>query len=187
MVRSIKQVLYKILHEVKPSDEVLSCLFTEAENTVNSRPLTYIPISHENEESLTPNHFLRGSSNNVYEPGNFSEDDMFCSQKQWRIVQALQNRFWKRWILEYLPNLTKRTKWFTKTKDIEINDIVIICDDNAPRNTWSKGIVVDIFKSQDGTPRSALVKTTKGSFKRSVHKLAILEVRDSTVEASEII
>ncbi|XP_030387814.1 uncharacterized protein LOC115634490 [Scaptodrosophila lebanonensis] len=35
----------------------------EVQMIVHSRPLTYIPVDDENEEALTPNHFLLGSSN----------------------------------------------------------------------------------------------------------------------------
>ncbi len=57
LVRSVKQVLKQILTTSRPSDKLLRAVFMEA---VNSRPLTYIPIDHEEEEeeTLTPNHFL---------------------------------------------------------------------------------------------------------------------------------
>lgn len=64
---------------------------------------------NKNDESFTPNHFLRGASNNVDSPGIFSNDDMF-DPKLWRKVQVLQDRFWTRGIREYLPNPTRRTK-----------------------------------------------------------------------------
>lgn len=176
MVDSVKRVLYTVLKQRTPSDEILTCLLCEAENTVNSRPLTYLPLNDENEECLTPNHFLRGRENNVFEPGQFCEADLF-SQKQWRIVQSLENSFWKRWIKEYLPTLTKRTKWFDKVKNIEVGDLVIICDDTAPRNVWQRGKIIEVYPSKDGTIRSALVQTSTGKYQRPVHKLSVLDVK----------
>ncbi|XP_070138635.1 uncharacterized protein [Drosophila bipectinata] len=62
LVRSVKTALESILLDKRPSDELLRAALMEAEAIVNSRPLTYIPFEDENEESLTPNHFLLGSS-----------------------------------------------------------------------------------------------------------------------------
>ena len=60
LVRSAKEAL-KALHDGrKLSDEILLTVLTEAEDMVNSRPLTYVPQESAEIESLTPNHFLRG-------------------------------------------------------------------------------------------------------------------------------
>lgn len=40
-------------------------LVVEAENMVNSRPLTYLPLESAEAEALTPKHFLLLSSNGV--------------------------------------------------------------------------------------------------------------------------
>ncbi|XP_075990323.1 uncharacterized protein LOC142985973 [Anticarsia gemmatalis] len=68
LVRSVKVALTVTLHERNPTEEVLSTLLSEAEYTVNSRPLTHVSVSAEDPEALTPNHFLLGGPGRVPQP-----------------------------------------------------------------------------------------------------------------------
>ncbi|XP_074029084.1 uncharacterized protein [Leptinotarsa decemlineata] len=63
LVKSIKIALYDALPTRNPTDPLLRSCLIAAENIVNSRPLTYLPLDSEESEALTPNHFLVGSSN----------------------------------------------------------------------------------------------------------------------------
>lgn len=90
--------------------------------------------------------------------------------------QVQANRFWKRWVADYLPEITRRTKWFTDTKPIEINDLVVVVDPKLPRNCWPKGRIICTHPGRDGKPRSATVRTANGIYERPVAKLAVLDV-----------
>ncbi|XP_062713430.1 uncharacterized protein LOC134290331 [Aedes albopictus] len=68
MVRSVKAAIENIDTGRKLNDEGLLTLLTEAEGIVNSRPLTYLPLDSEEQEALTPNHFLLGSTTGVKQP-----------------------------------------------------------------------------------------------------------------------
>ena len=114
LVRSFKTALYATLKEQCPREDVLATLLCEAEHSVNSRPLTHVSFDHSDQEALTPNHFLIGTRSSLQPTGNFTDDDL-CLRRQWRISQRLSDLFWRRWIREYLPYLTKRTKWEKKT------------------------------------------------------------------------
>ncbi|XP_055633029.1 uncharacterized protein LOC129773447 [Toxorhynchites rutilus septentrionalis] len=60
LVRSAKDAL-KALHDGrKLNDEILLTVLAEAEDMVNSRPLTYLPQESADVEAISPNHFLRG-------------------------------------------------------------------------------------------------------------------------------
>ena len=76
---------------------------------------------------------------------------------------------------EYLPTLSLRTKWNEPQRDIEEGDLVVIADEQHPRNLWLKSVVTTIFKSPDGAVRSAVVKTKLGAFRRPRRKLVILD------------
>nr|XP_036214885.1 uncharacterized protein LOC118680238 [Bactrocera oleae] len=178
LVRSVKQVLKQILTTSRPSDELLRAVLMEVEMTVNSRPLTYIPIGHEEEEALTPNHFLLGSSSGI-KPIAEPVAENILLRRNWQTSQQLANAFWRRWILEYLPTITMRSKWFTDVKPIEVGDIAYIVDPSNPRNCWPKGKVIQVRKSDDGKVRSATLKTTCGIFERPAAKIAVLDVINS--------
>ena len=59
---------------------------------------------------------------------------------------------------------------------IRLNDIVLIHNENLPRLTWRKGIVVELLKGPDGKMRGAEVRTPNGSIlKRPITKLFPIE------------
>ncbi|CAG7721490.1 unnamed protein product [Allacma fusca] len=178
LVRSVKTTLKFILKERCPKEEVLHTVMCEAENTVNSRPLIHVSLDKDDPEALTPNHFLIGTAGNSTTPGVFSDDDLHL-RKQWRFAQRLSDMFWKRWLHEYLPTLSKRNKWNVMAEPLELNDVVIIADDIAPRNRWPKGIIVAVHPGRDGQVRVADVKTVTGVCRRPATKLIKLNVRSN--------
>jgi len=128
----------------------LRAALVDLECTLNSRPLTYIPLESENSEALTPNHFLVGNSSGLRERGAMKSNG-FGLAKHFRIAGQLADRFWRRWIREYLPTLTRRTKWFQPSQaPISVNDVVLVVDETSKRNSWPKGIVVDVHLAKDG-------------------------------------
>nr|XP_044248645.1 uncharacterized protein LOC108069676 [Drosophila takahashii] len=173
MVRSIKTVLYKISPHQKFSDESLRTAMLEIELTVNSRPLTFVSLDHDDQEALTPNHFLLGSSNGT---------KPFCDPERinyrWCLRQSEQfaNQFWTRWVTEILPTITRRSKWHEKVKPIDVGDLVIIVDETQRRNTWLKGRVIEVTRASDGQVRRAKVQTRDGFLVRPAVKLAVLDV-----------
>lgn len=176
MVRSIKTVMYQIVTPTtRLTDEKLHNLFLEVEQIVNSRPLTYLALDTADQEALTPNHFLLGSSSGLKPVGDFEIADKFA-RASWRHSQYLAEMFWKRWVAEVLPSLTRRTNWFEKAKPIEVGNVVVIIDPNSPRYSWPKGVVVSTIPGKDGQVRSAIVRTTQGQYHRPATKLAVLDV-----------
>ncbi|XP_053964298.1 uncharacterized protein LOC128867221 [Anastrepha ludens] len=171
MIQSTKSILMDITHE-----EVLRATLADIENILNSRPLTYVPLETADDDALTPNHFLLGNSSGIRESG-CDDDSGPALRRCFRISNQLANQFWKRWMQEYLPCLTRRSKWFhPPIRPIEINDVVVIVDNNAKRNSWPKGIVIDLHRGKDGEARSAVVKLANGLCTRPVIKLAKLDV-----------
>ncbi|XP_062715999.1 uncharacterized protein LOC134291796 [Aedes albopictus] len=175
LVRIVKQNLVKLKPSRTMSHEVLENLLTEIENVVNSRPMTHLPLDDDQSPVLTPNHFLLGSSNGLRSWVPFT-DSTEVLKNSWKLSQALANQFWKQWLRDYLPYITRRTKWFTNVDPIGINDLVIIVDPNLPRNTWPKGRVIGVKQGPDHQVRSATVQTSRGIYERPAVKLAVLDV-----------
>ncbi len=65
-------------------------------------------------------------------------------------MQYISDLFWKGWIREYRPSLQMRTKWTSTKRNIQLNDLVIIADEKAPRNSWLLGIIVKTFPDSQG-------------------------------------
>ncbi|XP_062541184.1 uncharacterized protein LOC134209208 [Armigeres subalbatus] len=176
LIRSVKQNLERLQCSRLPTHEVLENTFMEIENIVNSRPLTNIPIDGDDSPVLTPNHFLLGSANGLrsWVP---LDDNPTLLRNSWKHSQQLANVFWKQWIRNYLPTITRRTKWFSPAKPIAVGDLVIIVDPKLPRNSWPKGRVISICQAPDGQVRSATVQTASGGiYERPAVSLAVVDV-----------
>ncbi|XP_070073215.1 uncharacterized protein [Drosophila takahashii] len=176
LVRSTKSILSEILPAEGVREEVFRAAFADVDHTLNCRPLTYAPLDDADAEALTPNHFLVGNSSGLRERGSLIQAGDRLA-KSYRIASQLADRFWKKWLREYLPTLTRRTKWFQPPPlPLAIGDLVIIVDENAKRNTWLRGRIVDVHQGADGQARSAVVRTVDGLVTRPSVKLAKVDI-----------
>ncbi|XP_055614748.1 uncharacterized protein LOC129761071 [Toxorhynchites rutilus septentrionalis] len=176
LIQSVKKILIQILPTSHhPTDEVLRNTLVEIENIINSRPLTYVAVDNESSPALTPNDILVGSSNGL-KPLVTYDDSGSALRAAWKSSQVLANIFWKRWLAEYLPEITRRSKWFKPARPIQVGDEVIIVDSNFPRNCWPRGRVIGTKPSNDGQVRSATVQTNSGVYERPAVRLAVLDV-----------
>ena len=73
-------------------------------------------------------------------------------------MQHLANEFWSRWRKEYLQGLQARSKWNNEQVNLQVGDVVIIKDDNAPRNQWLLGRVEETIASDDDLVRQVKVR-----------------------------
>lgn len=174
LVRSVKAALGATLHQKALKEETLLTLLTEAEHSINSRPLTHVSVDPKDPEALTPNHFLIGTSSGLPRTGPCEE----ASRKQWRAAQALADHFWRRWVDEYLPTLVPRGASDDQRRPLQVGSLVVIVDSSLPRGTWPRGVVEAVYNGPDGKVRSADVRTTAGVLRRPVTKLAVLHVED---------
>ncbi|XP_055614976.1 uncharacterized protein LOC129761285 [Toxorhynchites rutilus septentrionalis] len=178
MVRPVKSALGSVPVVRKLDDESLATALAEAESMVNSRPLTFVPLESADHESLTPNHFLLLNSNGVRELGKLPTDEGMALRNSWNMVQHTIDNFWRRWVVEYLPTIIRRTKWFRDVRPIKTGDLVLVVDENI-RNRWLRGKVIHTIPGKDGITRCAEVMTSAGILKRPVTKLALLDVEKS--------
>ncbi|XP_022777858.1 uncharacterized protein LOC111319323 [Stylophora pistillata] len=193
-IRSVRSVLSPLLQDnsLQLDDESLRTLMCEMEAIINSRPLTVDLLADPSAPSLlTPNHLLTLKTKVVLSPpGVFPSADKF-SRKRWRRVQHLANEFWSRWRKEYLLGLQQRQKWTGPRRDMCVDDIVILKEDNVPRNRWQLARVAAVHHGLDGrvrTVRLALAdaclddrgtRTSAVKFlERPIQKLVLLMPKD---------
>lgn len=173
LVRSVKTALAAVLNERSPPEEVLHTLITEVEHIVNSRPITPVSMDPDDEESLTPNHFLLGRSCGAMAPGEFDDTDLI-GKANWKTAQRLADHFWQRWVKEYLPLIMPRRIEGRATNDPREGDIVLIVDSTLPRNTWPRGEVIKTYPGPDGRTRVMDVRTTGGVLRRPTRRIIVL-------------
>ncbi|XP_077974797.1 uncharacterized protein LOC144430654 isoform X3 [Styela clava] len=150
--------------------EKLETLLVEVESILNSRPITPVIMDHSADEPLTPNHLLLVVSSPNVSPGVFTKRDCYVRQR-WRQVQYLADEFWRRWIKEYLPTITRRSKWTKGRDNFKVDDMVLLVDESIPRGRWTVGRVINTFPDKHGLVRSVLVRTGTNVVRRPITKL----------------
>ena len=173
LIRSTRRVLNAVLHNVVLDDERLATALCEVESIINCRPITHVSSDPGDAPPLTPNDLLQPGGSAHLPPGIFSIRDIYT--RRWRHVQHLADQFWSRWAREYISTVQHRQKWIKPITDFAVNDIVLVADENTPRNRWPIGRIVEVNKGRDHLVRSAVVKTQLTTLKRPVAKLCYLE------------
>ena len=174
LVGSAKRALRVVIGDRLVTDEVLATVLAEVEHMLNSRPLTYVSSSAGDPQALTPNHILLGRESPGLPPGAFSEEDL-STRRRWRHAQQIAEHFWRRWSKEYVPTLMKREKWTRDTRQFQVDDVVIVADNTAPRVRWPIAQVTKVYPGSDGRVRSVELRTRTGTYVRPVVKICLLE------------
>ena len=175
-VRTVRKVLAGLLleHGSRLDFESFQTFLCEVEAIINSRPLTTVTSDPDDLDPLTPNHILQGRSHLIVPPPGIFQKEALYLKKRWRRVQYLANVFWSRWRNEYLLLQQRRLKWTTPSRNLCVNDIVLIKDESSPRNCWPLGRIVEVEPDSNGQVRTVTVKTQNSQFRRPVNKLVLL-------------
>lgn len=176
-VKSAKHHLRRVMGEAHLTFEELCSLFTQIEAILNSRPLCPLSPSPTDLQPLTPGHFLIGRPLTAIPAPALMECNANRLDRFHRLEQMRQH-FWKRWSSEYVSELQQRTKWKTRCKDLQVDDLVLLKDDAAPPLCWRLGRVNRLFPGSDGVPRVADVTTSRGVVRRALNRLCLLPTTD---------
>jgi len=112
-------------------------------------------------------------SSNGFKP---IKEEKMNLRRHWNEVKLFGDHFWQRWVKEFTPVLTRRTKWFERCPPISVGSVVIIVDENLPRNVWLKGGVTNTIPAKDEQVRRATIKAQHGVLGRPATKIAVLDV-----------
>ncbi|XP_054878604.1 uncharacterized protein LOC129353345 [Poeciliopsis prolifica] len=161
MIGMARRILDAMLlqQNISLTHEVLCTLMSEVTAIINARPLMVVSTDPGNPFILSPAMLVTQKVGVPPPPGDFPDKDLFT--RQWRQVQALANQFWTRWKREYLPSLQQRSKWTVPKRNLEIGDLVLLKDKQAPRNCWPLARITATFPGQDGYVRKVEVTTAE--------------------------
>ncbi|XP_075263975.1 uncharacterized protein LOC142355812 [Convolutriloba macropyga] len=170
LVQCVKRALLLNLGSAKLTPDVFATIVSEAECLVNSRPLTHVRSNHEDDNPLTPNHFLLGRPFcNV--PGAVFNETLTLKSSAWTQVKQRLQQIWNRLLTEYVPSLNKRQKWTSREAALEVDDVVWLLEEFTPRGIWPLGRVTRTFTGPDNIARSCEVTTALGKLNRPAVKL----------------
>ena len=180
LVGVVKNSLKKSFGNRYMSYNVLYTGLCQIEDTVNSRPLTYVP--DEVISILTPNHFIRpGTGVNANMRLEVSEKRSSTNKELLASYKALNgaiSTFWDAFRSSYLTSLRERhTSIHKPTKGAvcfmpKLGDTVLIKEPHAPRADWKIGTIEWLDKRQ----AIAHLKSNGKLIIRSINLVCPLEV-----------
>ena len=193
-IRTVRNILASMLEESgrQLDDESFRTLMKEIQAIVNSRPLALNDMSStDSPQPLTPNHLLTMKTKVLMPPpGVFLREDLYL-RKRWRRVQHLANLFWEKWRKEFLQGLQLRKKWTKPQRNLQKGDIVMLKDENVPRNLWRLARLQDVFPSKGCLVRKVKLAIANSSLdkqerriggtqylERPIHKLVLIMEAD---------
>lgn len=181
-IRNIRAVLNGMMsgkYKSRLDTASLRAELYEAMAIVNSRPVAVNDLADPQTPVLTPNHLLTSKSTAIPSPpGNFDNTEVY-GRKMWRKVQQFAEEFWETWKGDYLTQITKRQRWERPQRNLQNGDIVLLIDDNAPRNLWAHGLVDTSISGSDGRVRRVKVRMPNGSIlERPIQKVIVLQTHD---------
>nr|CAD2178931.1 unnamed protein product [Meloidogyne enterolobii] len=187
LVALVKHSIQRTLgRRILPCDD-LSAFLTEAEASINSRPLTIVSDAEGAPIPLRPMDFLLPGADMHLATIQLEDDEdkRLPSHEKlanlWRVTQEAVEYYWTRWTKEYLLVLRERAGWNHRgprcqDKSIPmVGDVVLIEEDLRPRNLWSLGRITEL-NGQEPNIRSAQVLMANGKIlTRPINRLCPLE------------
>jgi len=175
LVGLTKQCLRKSLGRASLDEESLSTVLIGVEAALNSRPLVYEEGELDDEEALTPGHFLIGHKLTAIPTCNEKNQRLARLYKQ---QQDLLDKFWRRWCKEYLLQLRTfhQVRNPGKYPRVRVGDLVLLQEDVRPRHLWRKARIESLIPGRDGKVRSCAMKINGRKITRPVQLVIPLEI-----------
>ncbi|XP_044014009.1 uncharacterized protein LOC122856402 [Aphidius gifuensis] len=179
LIKSTEFHLKRTVGDAKLTYEEAVTLLAQIEAILNSRPLEPLSDDPTDLMTLTPGHFLIGSSLNSV-PEHSLLDLKTNRLSRWQFIQQQVQQFWKQWSTQYLHRQQSISKWHHSNNNILIGSLVLISDERTPPGTWPLARVTRLFPGADGHTRVVELKTATTTLTRPIAKLVILYTPSTT-------
>ena len=172
LVKSCKHALKKAIGEQRLTPFELHTCLQEVANLVNERPIGRIPNDPDDGTYICPNDILLGRSSSRVPQRPFRPS--MNPKERVEFVQRIVDAFRRSWIRDVFPLLVPRRKWNVDRRNVRVNDVVLIADQNLIREQWKLGRITEVYPGRDDRVRNVQVKTANGLFSRPVNKIVNL-------------
>lgn len=161
------------------SQEQFRTTICHIEAIVNSRPLIQLSDDIDDDNVLSPSHFIVGQSL-MRLPSDTPNDSVDKEIKTlWKGRNDILSMFWKTWNQKYLRQLRIHT---TKSGNLLKEGDVVLVNNEKQRHRWPLAVVKRLLPSKDSRVRTVEVKMQGKLFIRPVQRLYLLEASsESTV------
>lgn len=180
MIGMTRRILDSMLLDSKSktlTHETLTTFLCEVCAIINARPLVPVSTDVDSPMILSPSILLTGKVEFLPVVSD-SLDYKDIYRAQWKHVQVLADLFWRKWRREYVNLLQTRRKWTHETRNLKVDDVVLLKDSSENRNNWPMGLIDKVFESEDGLVRKVVVRIIRDGkvtfYTRPVQELVLL-------------
>ena len=184
LVHTIKASLATAISRKLLSLEEFRTVVLEAENIMNSRPLTYQSDSTR-DVPLSPSQLAWGRDLTLMPPllqpgDSLDEDyDAKATRAQYELLSNALERFRKRWHSEYLLSLREKHNNVCAedpTHHLSVDQLVMVRHENVHRIEWPLGVITAVYPDARGIIRTAEVEECGKRSRRPISYLVPLEL-----------
>lgn len=172
-IKLLKRLIKNMVGEVELTQDELLTAAKQAGAIVNSRPLSPMSSDPNDLQPLTPGHFLFCAPPATLVDAPIDLDNVNHVKLTHRL-KFLSQRLWERFYREYLAILQTRSKWYVKSRNVKVGDLVLIKRDNTEPLKWPMGRVVEVKPDAEGDVRAIKVRTKDGEYDRGITQVAFL-------------
>ncbi len=124
---------------------------------------------------LTPNSILQVNCLPELEPYHMKKKDL---KRRAKFLRRCKEAMWNRWSREYMKSLRgqHRNTGSKGSTHPKVGEVVIVRDENQPRNRWKLAMVSRLITGRDNVTRGAVLKTGTGTLERAIQHLFHLEL-----------
>ncbi|CAI6374765.1 unnamed protein product [Macrosiphum euphorbiae] len=173
-VKSMKTHLKRVIGTQLLTFEEMCTITQRIEAILNSRPITPLSSDPNDLRVLTPGHFLTDAPLVTLPDPDVTQIPM--NRLNLQLLDQFHQSLWKRWSSEYLRLLQVRSKWHHPQPNVTLGDLVLVQAPNLPPTLWKMGRVEAVHPGEDGVVRVVTLRTSDGTLKRPVVKLARLPI-----------
>ena len=175
-----KRLIKSVMLGKNMDSDTFETLIAGAAAIMNRRPMMAVSASPEDPLVLSPAHFLypyvfANSSTNIMPPHSGEPETL---RSGWRATQALLDTFFDRFKKEYIQSLAKRSKTASAADCPKIGDVVLLREDNLPREEWRICRITEITNEDKDHPRHFMLRDSKNKyFERNIDGFVKLELQ----------
>ena len=146
------------------TEEEFRTVLTRVEGLINGRPLTYVGSHPGDLKPITPSDFYAGTTDINLIPVFHDEesDPHFSYRERHKHVHHVLDRFWQRFVQEYVPTLNQfTTKWTHASPEIKVGDVVMLLEKSEAGRYPLALVEKTLPNPQDGKVRNVVLTLAK--------------------------
>ena len=181
LIGMTKKLIQSVIGDKTIDTDDFDTLIAGAAAIMNRRPMMQVSADIDEPLVLSPAHFLHpyvftNSATNIMPPNSGEPETL---KSGWRATQHLLDLFFTRFKREYLASLLKRKETKSSLVSPKAGDVVILKEDDLPREQWRLCRITEVINADKNHPRRFLLRDSKNKIlDRNINGFIPLELHD---------